>query len=164
MRRFCQMLKKTCKNGIVGHPLLKLKAKSLWSWFNKCFYHAVILTHLEAERAPCHTQWSELTGVGRCSLWRSAFWSPTQMSLITSHCFKFPVQQICQHSRLPVCRGCHRSNWGLQGWTKLLYAFCHLFCVIQNWIELFYTFAFIVCHPENWCRGPRTGAGRSQNC
>ena len=125
----------------------------------------MILTHPEAERAPCHTQWAELTGGGRCSLWRSAFWSPTQMSLITSHCFKFPVQQICQHNRLPVCReGCHRSNWGLQGWTKLLYAFCLSFCVIQNWIELFYTFAFIVCHPENWCRGPRTGAGRSQNC
>ena len=36
--------------------------------FNKYLYHVVILTHPEAERAPCHTQWAELTGGGRCSL------------------------------------------------------------------------------------------------
>ena len=52
---------------MLGHPELKLKAKIYGADnFNKYFYHEVILTHPEAERAPCHTKWAEVTG--ECSL------------------------------------------------------------------------------------------------
>ena len=61
------MLKKTCINVIVGHLQLKLKAKIYGAdSFNKYLYHEVILTHPEAERAPCHKRWAEVTG--ECSL------------------------------------------------------------------------------------------------
>ena len=157
------MLKKTCINGVVGHLLLQLKAEIYGAdSFNKYFNHVVILTHPEAERAPCHTQPAEVTG--ECSLWRSAFWSPTQMSLITSHCFKF------QFNRSASTAGC-RSAGGATGQTGVCKVeassytpFASPSVSSRTGSSSFTLCLHCVCHPENWCRGPRTGAGRSQNC